>query len=194
MRSARSRLLGDRPDALDPDTIYAGFGRRAYSLVIDVTLVVAANVTAIEYIYAQPKTIAGLYIGALWAATVLYPVFFHAHWGRTIGKMAAGIRVRRLDASRIRYRDAILRSVVDIILVLGSIVSLHLTLDTLTGSTWDSLGTIEKIRLLNERDATNKFFEMAHNTWYWSELLCLLLSEKRRAIHDFIAGTVVVVE
>lgn len=29
------------------------------------------------------------------------------------------------------------------------------------------------------------------NIWIWSELIVLLFNERRRAIHDFIAGTVV---
>ncbi|WP_255590049.1 hypothetical protein [Marinicella meishanensis] len=28
--------------------------------------------------------------------------------------------------------------------------------------------------------------------WYWSELLVMLTNERRRALHDFIAGTVVI--
>jgi uncharacterized RDD family membrane protein YckC len=34
--------------------------------------------------------------------------------------------------------------------------------------------------------------QWGQNVWVWSELIVLLTNRKRRALHDFIAGTVVV--
>jgi uncharacterized RDD family membrane protein YckC len=34
--------------------------------------------------------------------------------------------------------------------------------------------------------------QIVQNIWVWGELIVLLTNRKRRAIHDFIAGTIVV--
>jgi uncharacterized RDD family membrane protein YckC len=35
-------------------------------------------------------------------------------------------------------------------------------------------------------------YRWSGNIWYWSEFIVLLTNRRKRAIHDFIAGTVVV--
>jgi len=37
-----------------------------------------------------------------------------------------------------------------------------------------------------------KSLQWIQNAWVWGELIVLLTNRKRRALHDFIAGTVVV--
>ena len=32
----------------------------------------------------------------------------------------------------------------------------------------------------------------AHNIWIWGEFIVLLMNKRRRALHDFLAGTVVI--
>ena len=51
--------------------------------------------------------VTSLIVGAL---GVGYPVYFHARWGQTLGKMLARIRVVQLDGRPISLRHALLRS------------------------------------------------------------------------------------
>ena len=51
-------------------------------------------------------------------------------------------------------------------------------------------------------DRTNKIMELApiwykpmywaNNIWIWSEFIVLLLNKRKRALHDYVAGTVVI--
>lgn len=87
---------------------YAGFWRRPGSLLVDalVVLPIAFGVGAFAMHSRVWLMIVTFSITFLSAA---YNVYFHAHWGKTIGKMATRIRVVLLDASPIRWRHALLR-------------------------------------------------------------------------------------
>ena len=47
-------------------------------------------------------------------------------------------------------------------------------------------------RMLELAPSWYKPIEVLFNIWTWGELIVLLTNRKRRALHDFIAGTVVV--
>ena len=59
---------------------------------------------------------------------------------------------------------------------------------------FQSLGLKERNQLLRQLAppwyGTVEVFEQA---WVWSEFIVMLTNRKRRALHDFIAGTVVVI-
>ena len=61
-----------------------------------------------------------------------------------------------------------------------------------TGPEWTSLNWLDRGGELAKRNAIFTAYDWASQVWLWSELVVLLLNKKRRALHDFIAGTVVV--
>jgi len=61
-------------------------------------------------------------------------------------------------------------------------------------STW-SHDWIEQARLLSHaRPSWGRVASVATTMWFWGELVGLLFNRKRRALHDFIAETVVIRE
>ncbi len=121
-------------------------------------------------------------------AWLAYTVAMHALRGQTVGKMVTKVRVvdNQTEAS-ISWRQAFLRESIPIVLGLGSLVwqVLHL----LDGS-WD-YGT----PLASESAmGAGTFWLLASlpMLWFVVEVLTMLTNKKRRALHDFIAGTVVV--
>jgi uncharacterized RDD family membrane protein YckC len=84
--------------------------------------------------------------------------------------------------------------VVDLAFTVASFTALSVTVAQWTEPEWSSLPNIEKMALIGSRDPTAGLVAVLGEVWMWSELVVLLLNEKRRAIHDYIAGTVVVVE
>ena len=179
MRFSRTTLLGDKPAGGYPEVTYAGFVRRGASLLVDSVLFFAFGSPALTWAHGQP----------IESAFVC-----HAHWGRTLGKMLAGIKVRRLDGGTIGYREATLRSAVDLALALVASIALGVTMSQWSTADWSSLPHLEKMTLIAERDPTTGVISVMGVAWFWSELVVLLFNDKRRAIHDYIAGTVVVVE
>lgn len=97
-----------------------------------------------------------------------YTVVLHGLFGKTLGKKIMGLKV--IDESETReigFRQAFLREAVPI-----AIVALMLI-----GSRWIPM---------------EEQVDWIDTIWYVLEIGSVLTNEKRRALHDFIAGTVVV--
>lgn len=123
-----------------------------------------------------------------------YNVYCHARWGQTVGKRMLGIRVLTLTGEPIRWRHALLRHSVDLAVAAASLAAWVSGLLALSEADFESAGLLAKMDLA--RDARSDWGHWPRtigNVWIWSELVVLLLNEKKRAIHDYLAGTVVVV-
>jgi uncharacterized RDD family membrane protein YckC len=106
--------------------------------------------------------------------------------------MATGIQVVQLDGAAITPRHAWLRNSVELAVMLIGIPSFAYVLLNWNGPEWTSLDYLGQCKLLTERDPLNTYVGYSSNVWQASEFVVLLLNKRRRALHDFIAGTVVV--
>ncbi|HBA84371.1 MAG TPA: RDD family protein [Verrucomicrobia bacterium] len=172
---------------------YAGFWSRFLAGLIDVVVFMP-----LFYLYTWIERHS--YVGTMvfvipyFLTYAGYNIFLLAKYGQTLGKMAVRIKVTRTDGSDIGIREAILRHSVDfafaLISAIGMLIAIHATgSDVFTSEyTW-----IERNKMImpNTPDFAN-IAQTLSNIWVWSELLVLLFNKKRRALHDFIAGTVVV--
>lgn len=129
---------------------------------------------------------------ALGLLTLVYSIMFHAKWGQSLGKMAVGIRVTTLDGQRIGCKHAVLRYSVDLILYLVFVVGALMMIWTWSGPSYETLSHADRHRLFTERNPTEHLYSALSSVWTWSEVIVLLFNEKRRALHDLIAGTVVI--
>lgn len=172
--------------------IYAKFWRRAGALLIDV--LIGMPLFALQ-IALFSESIGGAVASLLIPGVVLasYPAYFHARWGQTIGKMVTKIRVVRLDGRPIDLRAALLRSSVDVVLWLIYTVATAAALLTWMGPEWSSLSWAEQSQMLRADSPLFGLYMWFSEAWMWSEVVVMLFNRKRRALHDFIAGTVVVV-
>lgn len=163
---------------------YNTLGRRVLAGWVDGLVLLPISLADSRYLSAPER---GAAIILIWGAVSysgywLYSVLLHARYGQTLGKMAAGIKVLDVSEERIpKLRQAFLRDVGYIVLNCASLGYLfHLVLSgrytrdaELTGQPSHVLG-------------------IAGLAWVVLELVTTLTNSKRRAIHDFIAGTVVV--
>ena len=172
---------------------YAGFWTRLVAGLIDAIVFMPLMLL---YIWIQSRSYAGILIYVLpyWFCAAFYNIVLLARYGQTLGKMALRIKVTRVDGSDIGFKEACLRHSIDAIFGflsgIGMIIAILVTgPDIFTGAyTW-----IEQTKIIAPN--TPAFAEIAKNMskiWIWSELIVLLFNKKRRAIHDFIAGTVVI--
>lgn len=126
-------------------------------------------------------------------AFAFYNIYFVGRWGQTIGKMALKIRVVRLDGGNAGFARALYRHAVDLAL---SVVTSALTIYALLSVTESEYGAFtldQRLELVETRTGTLvDVLNWLSLAWVGSELIVLLLNEKRRALHDYIAGTLVV--
>ena len=172
---------------------YAGFWRRLGALLIDgaVGVPFAALSWFLEGISREVALGTAITFAALYWS---YDVYFHARWGATLGKMAMRIKVvRESDGGDIGYRESLLRYSVDlafgVLVVIGNIIAIT----HFSASEYLALGWWERRPAV--WDAGPGWTHAAgyfHGAWIWSELVVLMLNKRKRAVHDYIAGTVVI--
>lgn len=116
---------------------------------------------------------------------VAYSVYMHGKYGQTIGKMVTKVKI--IDAKThnpISFRHAIVRDSIPILITI--ILEVYLVYHLATG-------TISIDDLINGESETGAgWFLLIFAGWYLAEIITMLTNDKRRALHDFIAGTVVV--
>lgn len=149
-------------------------------------------------ILLQPEVAAALWEKARWVLIVVflvnhaylwfYSIYMHARWGQTVGKMTT--RVRVVDAvteEPITFKKAFLRDGVPILILFPlKIYSLY---SLFTESEYNiPQASSDYSALANIVDWT----DFIAGVWWFAEIVTMLTNEKRRALHDFIAGTVVV--
>ena len=110
-----------------------------------------------------------------------YSILLHGKFGQTIGKMLMGVKIVTYPAERpINYRQALIRDLPYILVYVleTCILTAILVLPELANNT-----TLAFVLLI---------LGYANLIWVLLEIISTLFNEKRRAVHDFIARTVVI--
>jgi len=165
---------------------YRTFGRRFWAGIIDgLVLSPLTLVDTAATLTHQPKWILVSWAIVSVCAYPAYSILMHGFFGRTVGKRVMHVVV--LDVSeqrRLSFSQAFLR---DLGLVFFS--SLHLV---------NLVRTIIVYGVFDDNSYMptwmRAFIGLGGLIWYSIELLTALLNDTQRAIHDRIAGTVVVDE
>lgn len=134
-------------------------------------------------------------LGFLLPTTALYlgyQIYCHGRYGQTVGKRVMRIRVTRLTGEPIGWREAWLRSSVDSIFAVLGMFAAFVALMTISDADYYGVDWWERMQTLAEYEpAWLDWTTPASMVWVWSELIVMLFNSRRRALHDFIAGTVV---
>ncbi len=172
--------------------IYAGFFPRVFSSLVDKGFI---------WSLAQLLLLARNYsLTHFWVVTIagfLFYRFYHigcvALWGQTPGKMAAKIKVVKVDGSSATWLNAFLRNSVETFLTLAVLV-LEMKAATMVSATEFAATDFTKRAALMDTFVPKIAIYIAWFTQVFvlSEFVVLFLNRKKRAIHDFLAGTVVI--
>jgi len=174
------------------ESLYAGFWTRLGSLLLDFIFILPV-VFLIQYLNGLGKDI---YYYTL-IPNLLFAIWYHIYlpkkYGGTPGKLAVGITIVKLDGQPIDWQEAILRHIVLLILTLLASIIMIVTIMEADEETYTSLGWLERSQyLMTLSPGFFKFYNWTNNIWIYSEFIVLLTNKRKRAIHDFIAGTVIV--
>ena len=171
---------------------YAGFWVRFVACFIDGLLFIPFTFLyyALRSISWNTAVMIQIPFFLLWP---LYNIYFLGRSGQTIGKKVAHIKVVLLDGPSVGYKQAFFRHVVDLFLAILVQLSLFMALFSVSKDGFDISEWREVNRLLYDATPFWGFWaQHAGSIWFLSEMVVLLFNEKKRAIHDFIAGTVVI--
>ncbi|MEY4561949.1 MAG: hypothetical protein RLZZ618_1226 [Pseudomonadota bacterium] len=174
------------------ELVYAGFWRRFGAFWIDALIFLP--VMAIAYILSEKTR----FFYAYWfIPSLALGLFFHVYlvtrFGGTPGKLALNTRIALVDGSAVTAKAAFIRHAVQFVLSTLTSVALVLGSMAMTDDRYFSLGYVARVQ---EITANAPFWyatvTLLTQLWIWSEFVSMLFNKKRRAIHDFMAGTVVV--
>jgi uncharacterized RDD family membrane protein YckC len=112
---------------------------------------------------------------------VTYSVLMHGFFGQTLGKMNVKVKVLDISENKLSMWQALLRDSVPII-----IVTLMVFLE--------APYVLQKIKPYEQEGSRTTFMVLSdiNFIWFIAEVVTMLMNNKRRAIHDFIAKSVVV--
>lgn len=111
------------------------------------------------------------------SVTIAYSVLLHAKYGQTLGKMVLKVKIVDISENRpITLKQAFMRDLVGSIILTFAIILMFIR--------FTDIQLIER--------GYDEFLYPWVFIWTLIELVTMLTNSKRRAIHDFIAGTVVV--
>ncbi len=176
----------------EPTLHYATFWPRFAAMWIDFFVLLPFGLLNLwAHSFSKPLTIAMvLPISAYFAA---YHIYCHGRFGQTIGKRVMGIRVVRLDGGPIGWREAWIRSSVDLVFASLWAVSSFIAITTITDADYYGIDWKQRPHaLVALQPSWLRWTRPASTIWVWSEIIVMLFNAKRRALHDFIAGTVVI--
>ena len=112
---------------------------------------------------------------------LVYSIWMHGKYGQTLGKMACGVIVLDISEQPLTMKQAFLRDIFGVaFLLIGWIIEFH---DSIYGPALSQSEPISVTLMVVGYSALGLF---------GVEVLTMLTNRKRRALHDFIAGSVVI--
>lgn len=168
---------------------YRTFGPRFWSGWVDGCVLWPINFLALLVtILDVPRMLAALLVIVSSLAWLVYSVTLHARFGQTVGKRVTRVRVvdNRTEGN-ISWRQSWLR---DSIPFLMSLVLLSWPICALLSENLAPGAKSNRATLMPIGDLW--LLSALPLLWFVAEILTMLTNEKRRALHDFIAGTVVI--
>jgi uncharacterized RDD family membrane protein YckC len=171
---------------------YAGFWPRLGASIIDLLVLVPCVLLA-NWSLSTSHSIAVLFFWPLAFLFDFYSIYSVGRWGQTIGKMAFRIKVMSLNGDDAGMLRAFYRNSIDLTLsVLTSCLTFYALL-SIPSNEYNILSSDVKIQRMSDLTYSwDKVIMYISLIWAISELIVLLTNKKRRALHDFIAGTVVI--
>lgn len=176
----------------DSESAVGGFWLRVAAKLID--FIVMLPIVGLTYwLSSQFRTF------YLWAVipsmmfALFYSVYLVRRYGGTPGKLLLKLRVEMKDGAPVTLKAALIREAP--IMLMGAATNLGLGLAALSmdDSSYHSLGFMLRSQALM---AAGPGWLLANtwliNGWTFVGAIVLLLNKRRRAVHDFLAGTVVV--
>ncbi len=174
------------------ETIYAGFWLRFGALLLD--LIVMSPLIILDIlINGYSRNACYFTFVFMLLISIGYNVYFVKKFGGTPGKLVTGLKIIRIDGKDIGWKEAFLRYSVDLAFIIFIGVISIKSNSLADGETLKSLAWLKRQEyLMSFSPILFKIHSWINNIWIYGELIVLLTNKRKRALHDFIANTVIV--
>jgi uncharacterized RDD family membrane protein YckC len=170
----------------DSKITYGGFWIRLCSLLIDSAF---SFIVFIPLFFAANKIFFMQSINTLSMTLVLLvELYMMKRWGQSPGKMIMGLKVVKTDFKDIGWKEILLRYFFQTLNIFFIGFQAYVVYALVKQAGAQPLLPTDFVNLIS--DKFQNFFKI----WTFSEMLVLLTNQRRRSLHDFMAGTVVIVD
>lgn len=160
---------------------YQTIGPRFLALLIDSMILIPISFLGIILSSFSNQVKYSTIINILMSSvSVVYTVLMHNFYGRTLGKMAMKVKVLDISERPITFTQAVIRSLPQMLPVF---ITASLLLSDLSPENANANELL--------KSATNIAY-ILYSVWSVADIIVCFASAKKRALHDFLAGTVVV--
>ena len=171
---------------------YATFWQRFAAMWIDLFVLLPIMVVHV-WLVSESKIAALVLVIPMATVYDAYTIYCHGRFGQTVGKRVMGIRVVLTTGEAIGWRTAWLRSSVDVMFSVLGVIASFMALTAISDAEFSGVGWMQQSQNLSALEpAWLGWTEEATQIWVWSEMVVMLFNKRRQALHDFIAGTVVI--
>lgn len=194
MSDFQNETNSELPEVAPPtEPQYAGFWRRVAAHLIDGVVMVLV-LLAIVLISLGNNSLYLLTLVVPGVLSIIYQLSLTSKYGATLGKMAMGIKIVRLDGSPIGFAQANVRYspylILGIIAVMGNIEAFN---NIPVPSIFFEHGLHERTRLLQQYQPTWVLLSTRVGLFFLlADSIALVISKKKLSVHDLIAGTMVI--
>jgi uncharacterized RDD family membrane protein YckC len=164
------------------DEKYATLWRRFCARWIDGLIFLPLSL-AYVYGFSQSQSVpVRVFTWAIYySAGLMYSIWMHGKYGQTLGKMACKVIVLDVSEQPLTMRQAVLREIFQVaVWFIGLLDEIPRVIQGNSILTIKSLTALEQVIWYSSL------------AWFAIEVITMLANRKRRALHDFIAGSVVV--
>ncbi|MEL6867385.1 MAG: RDD family protein [Bacteroidota bacterium] len=175
------------------ESVYAGFWVRFAANILDAIFL--SPITFL-FIYLASQGVLLYSIGYIlgFVFSLWWGVYLVRHHGGSPGKLVMGLKIIRIDGMEVGWQAAILRSIVGLVFSLWDLLCVLFILVFLV-----DVAHFSELPFSAKQAYVQSFYPGLHEVITWisviwaiSELVVLLLNERKRALHDYIGGTVVI--
>ena len=168
---------------------YGGLWRRFWARLIDFYAVLGILTPLSSLAFVVSRNFA-IVLSLLSLIGPFYFVICHYRWGRTVGKHVLGVIVKSANGGKLSFGQALLRSLVEGALAVTTIAMTVAVLLHTTEGQYSNLKVLDRLFLQvgGTLVAGPLFF-----LWGLANAVTLVANRRKRAIHDFMARSHVVV-
>ncbi len=178
----------------DEELEYGGFWIRVGAVIIDTIILIPVGVlNAFAMFWSRSFAIGSFALGLL--VTAFYWIYLVQRFGGTPGKRILSMRVAMQDGSPITMAAAIVRYAPTYVLTTISSVASLVGLFGVSSADFESQGILGRLQVYGaSQPAWGQWVGYVLWLWLLTTAIVMLCNNRRRALHDYIAGTVVLRE
>ena len=158
---------------------YQTFFPRFVALLIDIFIMLPIGILDDWFRQAEfPPRFFYIWIPVSLLVAPVYIILMHAFYGQTLGKMAMNVKVLDISEEPIKFNQAVRREAPQLVFN-GAMIYFLIAFFPQT------------FQAGNVKPPFSIFMTLS-GVWGFADILTFLFNAKRRALHDFLAGTIVV--